>query len=88
VRVQVFFTISGFIITLTMGKGQYSISQLLTFLSKRLIRLHPTYLAAMAATAILSAGATYAKSHSIDFPTAELLKASVYLHIFSALASG
>ena len=42
--VEIFFLISGFIITYTLKKQHYSISQLLKFMAKRAVRIDPPYL--------------------------------------------
>ncbi len=42
--VQFFFVISGFVITYSMIKGHYKITDFFTFLKKRVIRIEPPYL--------------------------------------------
>jgi peptidoglycan/LPS O-acetylase OafA/YrhL len=52
--VEIFFVISGFVIPLSLENGKYHLNDYLRFLYKRLIRLHPAYLAAIALTLIIT----------------------------------
>jgi peptidoglycan/LPS O-acetylase OafA/YrhL len=52
--VEIFFVISGFVIPLSLENGKYQLNDYLRFLYKRLIRLHPAYLAAIALTLIIT----------------------------------
>ena len=51
--VQIFFVISGFIIPYSLSKGKYQFIDYPSFLYKRLLRLHPPYLLALATTLIV-----------------------------------
>jgi len=52
--VEIFFVISGFVIPLSFENGKYQLRDYLRFIYKRLIRLHPAYLAAIALTLIIT----------------------------------
>ena len=52
--VEIFFVISGFVIPLSLENGKYQLSDYLRFIYKRLIRLHPAFLAAIALTLIIT----------------------------------
>jgi peptidoglycan/LPS O-acetylase OafA/YrhL len=56
VGVYVFFVISGFIIPYAMFYGKYSLKNFWRFLSKRLLRLHPPFIASMLLFAVLAIG--------------------------------
>jgi len=45
--VNVFFVISGFVIPLAMYYGKYKIEYFVKFISKRMVRLHPPFIASM-----------------------------------------
>lgn len=51
--VEIFFVISGFIIPYAMYKSQYSIKSYWEFIYKRVLRLHPPYLASIGLVLIL-----------------------------------
>lgn len=51
--VEVFFVISGFVIPYSMARAGYRLSDWSAFLGKRLLRLHPPYLAAVALALVL-----------------------------------
>jgi peptidoglycan/LPS O-acetylase OafA/YrhL len=51
--VECFFVISGFVLPLAMHRGGYRIDDAGRFLARRLIRLHPAYLASLAVTVVL-----------------------------------
>ncbi|MDI1232699.1 MAG: acyltransferase [bacterium] len=52
--VEMFFVISGFVIPLSFDNGEYRIRDYFTFLYKRLIRLHPAYIATILLTLIIT----------------------------------
>lgn len=52
--VEIFFVISGFVIPLSLEKGKYQIKDYLLFIYKRLIRLHPAFIASIALTLIIT----------------------------------
>lgn len=54
IGVYVFFVISGFVIPLSMWYSRYRIINFLRFLAKRLLRLHPPFLATLAIMAIMA----------------------------------
>lgn len=51
--VIVFFVISGFVLPMSLSKGQYHPRKFLTFLQKRLIRIEPIYVISVAVAAAL-----------------------------------
>ncbi|WP_394805582.1 acyltransferase family protein [Hymenobacter tibetensis] len=79
--VHVFFVISGFIIPYSLYKSNYTISSLPTFLAKRILRLHPPYLAALFLTLVIMF-LSY-KVRGLEFPESfsSIAKSVVYLHI-------
>lgn len=78
--VHIFFVISGFIIPYSLYKGRYDVNNYFRFLYKRLLRLHPPYLAALAGTLILMFF-SYRARHMI-FPenTLSILRSLAYFH--------
>ncbi|WP_159086013.1 acyltransferase family protein [Flavobacterium faecale] len=48
--VEIFFVISGFVIPLSLSRGKYTIENYPKFLLKRVVRLHPPYIAALILT--------------------------------------
>ena len=50
--VQVFFVVSGFVIPYALHRAHYQLPQYPRFLAKRLLRLHPPYLAVVATIAL------------------------------------
>ena len=79
--VHIFFVISGFVIPFSLFKGKYSIVNYHRFLYKRLLRLHPPYLAALLLTIVIMFF-SYKLRH-IAFPetTKSILRSIFYLHI-------
>lgn len=79
--VQVFFVVSGFIIPLSLYRAQYKIGQYGRFLYKRVLRLHPPYLVALALSLIIGYAAF--KVRNLVFPeTVESIFLSVfYFHV-------
>ena len=79
--VQIFFVVSGFVIPFSLFKGGYTINDYPRFLYKRVLRLHPPYLVALALTLLIMA-ASY-KARHIAFPenTETMFKSLFYLHI-------
>ncbi|MEO6547568.1 MAG: acyltransferase [Ferruginibacter sp.] len=78
--VHIFFVISGFVIPLSLFYGKYRLRDYPRFLYKRLLRLHPPYLAALVITLII-VFFSYKVRH-IAFPESvpSILKSLVYLH--------
>jgi peptidoglycan/LPS O-acetylase OafA/YrhL len=76
-----FFVISGFVIPLSLLKGRYHINDYTRFLYKRVLRLHPPYLAALALTLIIMF-LSY-KARKVNFPEngVSIFKSIWYLHI-------
>jgi peptidoglycan/LPS O-acetylase OafA/YrhL len=52
--VEIFFVISGFVIPLSLENGKYQLSDFMRFIYKRVIRLHPAFIAAIALTLIIT----------------------------------
>jgi peptidoglycan/LPS O-acetylase OafA/YrhL len=78
--VHVFFVISGFIIPFSLLKGNYHLKNYPQFLYKRLLRLHPPYLAALGFTLIIMY-LSYRTRH-IPFPetVTTIFKSIFYIH--------
>ena len=55
--VQVFFVVSGFVIPYALHRAHYQLPQYPRFLAKRLLRLHPPYLAVVATIGVFMIGA-------------------------------
>jgi peptidoglycan/LPS O-acetylase OafA/YrhL len=79
--VQIFFVISGFVIPLSLYKGEYHINNYGKFLYKRLLRLQPPYAAALLVTIIIMYFAY--KARHLPFPetSISILKTFFYFHI-------
>ena len=77
--VHIFFVISGFVIPFSLDRAKYSIKHYLQFLFKRLLRLHPPYLAALVLT-LLIAAASYRIRHLVYTENAH----SIFLSFFYA----
>lgn len=78
--VEIFFVISGFVIPLSLLRGKYTLANYGQFLYKRLLRLQPPYLGALAITLLV----VYASSHvkHVAFPESatSILASIFYLH--------
>lgn len=82
--VHVFFLISGFVITYSMHMGKYELNDYFTFISKRFLRLHPPYLAALAISlAIAAISYHYRHLHNPETPLS-IVKSLFFLHAPSA----
>lgn len=79
--VYVFFVISGFVIPLSLFRGKYILSYYSKFLFKRVVRLHPPYLAALLLTLVVSF-LSYKVRH-VEFPENgfTIFKSLFYMHI-------
>lgn len=78
--VECFFVISGFVLPLAMHRSGYRLGDAGRFLARRLIRLHPAYLASLAVTIAL-----WYVSHPVDASSpgaAQVLLHTVYLPAF------
>ena len=60
--VQVFFVVSGFVIPYALHRAHYELPQFPRFLAKRLLRLHPPYLAVVATIAGVASRASATSS--------------------------
>ncbi|GAB3784587.1 acyltransferase [Spirosoma horti] len=79
--VQIFFVVSGFVIPLSLYMARYSITHYFRFLLKRLLRLHPPYLAALVLTLLISLFSY--KIRGIHYPeTVESIIASLFYFHF------
>ena len=78
--VHIFFVISGFVIPFSLDKAKYTIKDYFLFLYKRLLRLHPPYIAGLVFTLIIAA----ASYHSRHLPNPEtpmtIFKSLFYMH--------
>lgn len=79
--VQIFFVISGFIIPYGLYRAGYRLTHIHRFYVKRLLRLHPPYLLALAVFFVISAVAVVIRGDRLDWAFTEVLKATVYLWI-------
>lgn len=79
--VHVFFVISGFVIPLSLFKGGYSIKDYARFLYKRVLRLHPPYLAALALTLFVMYLSYSARQLNFPETAATIFKSIFYLHV-------
>lgn len=77
--VEMFFVISGFVIPLSMEKGKYAIGDYFTFLYKRLVRLHPAFLAAIALTLIITYFSFKSRHEAFPETTTSILR-SIFLY--------
>jgi peptidoglycan/LPS O-acetylase OafA/YrhL len=79
--VYIFFVISGFVIPLSFYNGNYDITNYFKFLYKRLLRLHPPFLLAVALTIIIML-VSYKMRHLI-FPEtiSSIIATCFYMHI-------
>ncbi len=78
--VNIFFVISGFIIPLSLYKGKYSINNYHRFLYKRFLRLHPSYLAALALTLVIMYFSYRTRHQPYPENAISILKSIFYLH--------
>ncbi len=74
-----FFLISGYIIPRIMSKEQYRLPKFGTFMARRLARLHPPYVAALALTLVASAAAAAWKEEPMRWDGSDLLPYFLYL---------
>lgn len=78
--VQIFFVISGFVIPLSLDKANYQIKHYGKFLLKRVIRLHPPYLVALALTLIILAASNVVKHMPFPETATSIIQSLFYLH--------
>src|ERR1700712_5085903 len=79
--VQVFFVISGYIISYSMDRGGYKIIDFGRFWLKRLLRLQPTFVVALLFTFFLSHVSAHMKGGASDFSISDLAAATVYFRV-------
>jgi len=78
--VQIFFVISGFVIPYSLFKANYEFKHYFKFLYKRVLRLHPPYLAALLLTLVI-AYLSYRARHLANPETIRSILLSVfYMH--------
>lgn len=77
--VEVFFVISGFIIPYSLMKGKYRLGDYFRFLYKRLLRLHPPYLAALALTLLITYFSFRTRNASFPESTTSIVRSMFYL---------
>ena len=77
--VVVFFVISGFIIPRVMALANYRLRGLAAFMYRRVLRLYPPYLVALALTIGLSLSAALAKHVAIQWSAGDLIGWLVYV---------
>ncbi|MEI6946681.1 acyltransferase [Paraflavisolibacter sp. H34] len=78
--VHVFFVISGFVIPYSLFKGKYHIRHYGRFLYKRLLRLHPPYIAALALTLAIMFLSYKARHMAYPENMLSILKSLIYFH--------
>jgi peptidoglycan/LPS O-acetylase OafA/YrhL len=78
--VHVFFVISGFVIPLSFFKGKYSFINYPKFLLKRVLRLHPPYLAALLLTLIVMYLSYRVRNVQYPENLSTIFKSIFYLH--------
>lgn len=81
IGVQIFFVISGFIIPYSMEKAGYRLVDFGRFWLKRLVRLQPTFLAALVFTFLLSRASSHFKGGAVDFSFPDLAASAVYWRV-------
>ena len=81
IGVQIFFVISGFIIPYSMEKAGYRLVDFGRFWLKRLVRLQPTFLAALVFTFLLSRASSHFKGGAVDFSLSDLAASAVYWRV-------
>lgn len=79
--VHMFFVISGFIIPLSLYNGKFGISDYFTFLYKRVIRLHPPYLLALAVTLTIMFYSYHVRNEIFPENISTIFQSLFYLHI-------
>lgn len=79
--VQVFFVISGFVIPLSLFKSKYTLTYYGKFLLKRLARLHPPYLVALAMSLLIGYAALYARHLPFPETLSSILLSLFYGHV-------
>lgn len=78
--VQMFFVISGFVIPLSLNRGNYALGNYGDFLLKRAYRLHPPYVLALIITLILGYFASKSKGIPFNEDTISIVQSFFYLH--------
>ncbi|HEY4246510.1 MAG TPA: acyltransferase [Lacunisphaera sp.] len=81
IGVQIFFVISGFIIPYSMEKSGYKLIDFGRFWLKRIVRLQPTFLAALIFTFLLSRASSHFKGAATEFSLPDLVASAVYLRV-------
>jgi len=78
--VQMFFVISGFVIPLSLDRGNYKLPSYLTFLKKRAFRLHPPYVVALLLTVLVAYFSHKSKGMPYNEDALSITKSFFYLH--------
>ncbi len=79
--VNIFFVISGFIIPLSMDRAKFKVKYFFDFILKRIVRLHPPYLAGLLITLIIVFLADKVKHIPFPEDIISIVKSCFYLHI-------
>ncbi len=79
--VHIFFVISGFVIPLSLLKGNYGIPNYFTFLYKRLLRLHPPYLLALGLTLVIMYSSYHVRHVVFPETVQSIIRECFYLNI-------
>lgn len=79
--VEVFFVISGFVIPYSLYRARYRIRDFFTYLARRIVRLDPPYLAAIALILALACLSSLKSGRPIEVETKPVDAARVLLHL-------
>ena len=79
--VEVFFVISGFVIPYSLYRARYRIRDFFTYLARRLVRLDPPYLAAIATMLVLAYVSSLTSGRPVDIEGQPVGLARVLLHL-------
>jgi len=78
--VHIFFVISGFVIPFSLHKAKYTIRDYFLFLYKRLLRLHPPYIAGLIFTLIIAAASYHSRHLTNPETPMTIFKSLFYMH--------
>lgn len=79
--VEVFFVISGFVIPYSLYRARYRIRDFFRYLARRIVRLDPPYLAAIAVILVLAHVASLASGRPVEVEGEPVGSARVLLHL-------
>jgi peptidoglycan/LPS O-acetylase OafA/YrhL len=79
--VEVFFVISGFVIPYSLYRARYRIRDFFAYLARRIVRLDPPYLAAIAVILVLAYVSSLKSGRPVEIETQSVGWARVLLHL-------